>query len=40
MRAVYTDNRFQLLVGEPVPPGTVTPEGLQQTVSALRGDWR
>jgi 1-acyl-sn-glycerol-3-phosphate acyltransferase len=33
-------SRIALAVGEPVPPGDVTPEGLRQTVLALRGDWR
>jgi 1-acyl-sn-glycerol-3-phosphate acyltransferase len=33
-------SRIALAVGEPVLPGNVTPEGLQQTVSVLRGDWR
>ncbi len=33
-------SRIALAVGEPVPPENVTPEGLQQTVLALRGDWR
>ena len=33
-------SRIALAVGEPVLPGNVTPEGLQQTVLALRGDWR
>ncbi|WP_354675068.1 MFS transporter [Cupriavidus alkaliphilus] len=33
-------NRLELVVGEPVPPESATPEGLQQMVQALRGDWR
>ncbi|MCY1232351.1 hypothetical protein D9M72_448380 [compost metagenome] len=33
-------NRLELVVGEPVPPEAATPEGLQQMVQALRGDWR
>lgn len=33
-------SRIALAVGEPVLPGNVTPEGLRQTVLALRGDWR
>ncbi len=33
-------NRLELVVGEPVPPEQATPEGLQQMVHALRGDWQ
>lgn len=33
-------NRLELVVGEPVPPEQATPEGLQQMVHALRGEWR
>ncbi|KWR87242.1 MFS transporter [Cupriavidus sp. IDO] len=33
-------NRLELVVGEPVPPEQATPEGLQQMVCTLRGDWR
>jgi len=33
-------SRLELVVGEPVPPEAATPEGLQQMVQALRGDWR
>ncbi|WP_423197491.1 MULTISPECIES: MFS transporter [unclassified Cupriavidus] len=33
-------SRLELVVGAPVPPEHVTPEGLQQTVLALRGEWR
>ena len=32
--------RIGLVVGEPQAPAAVTPEGLQQAVLALRGDWR
>jgi 1-acyl-sn-glycerol-3-phosphate acyltransferase len=33
-------SRLALAVGVPVPPQQVTPEGLQQQVTALRGDWK
>ncbi len=33
-------SRLELVVGEPVPPERATPEGLQQMVTALRGEWR
>lgn len=33
-------NRLELVVGEPVPPEQATPEGLQQMVHALRGEWQ
>jgi len=33
-------SKLELVVGAPVPPEEVTPEGLQQTVAALRGEWR
>ncbi|MBY4729508.1 MFS transporter [Cupriavidus pauculus] len=33
-------SKLELVVGEPVPPETATPEGLQQMVLALRGDWK
>ena len=33
-------SRLELVVGEPVPPDQATPEGLQQMVTALRGEWR
>ena len=33
-------SKIGLAVGEPVPPERVTPEGLQQIVLTLRGDWR
>lgn len=33
-------SRLELVVGEPVPPELATPEGLQQMVTALRGEWR
>ena len=32
--------RIGLAVGQSVPPRNVTPEGLQEQVLALRGDWR
>lgn len=32
--------RIGLVVGAPLPAEAVTPEGLQHTVLALRGDWR
>ncbi len=32
--------RIALAVDQPVPPQLATPEGLQQTVLALRGDWK
>ena len=32
--------RISLVVGDAVPPQDVTPEGLQQIVLGLRGDWR
>ena len=37
-RGVFS--RIALLVGQAVPPGAVTPEGLQAAVLALRGDWK
>ncbi len=33
-------SKIGLAVGEPVPPEQATPEGLQQKVAALRGDWK
>lgn len=33
-------NRLELVVGEPIAPAEATPEGLQQVVQSLRGDWR
>jgi hypothetical protein len=33
-------SRLELVVGEPVPPESATPEGLQQMVTSLRGEWR
>jgi 1-acyl-sn-glycerol-3-phosphate acyltransferase len=33
-------SRIGLVVGTPVPPREATPEGLQERVLALRGDWR
>jgi 1-acyl-sn-glycerol-3-phosphate acyltransferase len=33
-------SRLALAVGTPVPPQLVTPEALQQQVTALRGDWK
>ncbi|ODV42246.1 glycerol acyltransferase [Cupriavidus sp. UYMMa02A] len=33
-------SRLELVVGEPVTPERATPEGLQQMVTALRGEWR
>jgi 1-acyl-sn-glycerol-3-phosphate acyltransferase len=33
-------SRLALAVGQPVAPDDVTPEGLQQQVLALRGDWK
>lgn len=33
-------SRIALAAGDPVPPERVTPEGLQQIVLTLRGDWR
>lgn len=33
-------SRIALAVGPVVPPAMATPEGLQETVLALRGDWR
>jgi hypothetical protein len=33
-------SRIGLVVGTPVPPREATPEGLQEQVLALRGDWR
>lgn len=33
-------SRLELVVGEPIAPGEATPEGLQQVVQSLRGDWR
>jgi 1-acyl-sn-glycerol-3-phosphate acyltransferase len=32
--------RVRLAVGEPVPAASVTPQGLQAAVLAMRGDWR
>ncbi|MFN7277849.1 MAG: MFS transporter [Betaproteobacteria bacterium] len=32
--------RIGLVVGAPMPAEAVTPEGLQRTILALRGDWR
>jgi len=31
---------FPVNVGAPIAPQALTPEGLQQTVGELRGDWR
>jgi 1-acyl-sn-glycerol-3-phosphate acyltransferase len=33
-------SKLELVVGEPVSPEAATPEGLQQMVLALRGDWK
>ena len=33
-------SKIALVADKPVPPLSVTPEGLQQTVLALRGDWK
>jgi 1-acyl-sn-glycerol-3-phosphate acyltransferase len=33
-------SRLALIVGSPLLPAQVTPEHLQEQVSALRGDWR
>lgn len=33
-------SRLELVVGEPIAPEAVTPEGLRQVVLDLRGDWR
>ncbi len=33
-------HRIGLVADKPVPPQLVTPEGLQKTVLALRGDWK
>jgi hypothetical protein len=33
-------SKIGLAVGEPVAPAAVTPEGLQQAVTQLRGDWK
>jgi 1-acyl-sn-glycerol-3-phosphate acyltransferase len=33
-------SRIGLVVGTPVSPREVTPEGLQERVLVLRGDWR
>lgn len=33
-------SKIALAVGAPVPPAAVTPEGLQQIVTQLRGDWQ
>lgn len=33
-------HKIGLVADRPVPPQQVTPEGLQQTVLALRGDWK
>ena len=33
-------SKIGLVAGPPVPPQQVTPEGLQEQVLALRGDWR
>lgn len=33
-------SRLELVVGEPIPPGEVTPELLQEKVKALRGQWK
>ncbi|KAI3591578.1 Lysophospholipid transporter LplT [Cupriavidus sp. U2] len=33
-------SKLELVVGEPVPPESATPETLQQMVLALRGDWK
>ena len=37
-RGVFS--RIGLVAGVPVPPQQVTPEGMQEQVLALRGDWR
>ncbi len=37
-RGVFS--RIGLIAGVPVPPQQVTPEGMQEQVLALRGDWR
>lgn len=33
-------SRLELVVGEPIAPEQATPEGLQQVVQGLRGEWR
>lgn len=33
-------SRLELAVGEPIAPENVSPEGLQEQVRALRGDWK
>ncbi|MRT29691.1 MFS transporter [Herbaspirillum sp. CAH-3] len=33
-------SRLELAVGEPIAPVAVSPEGLQEQVRALRGDWK
>ncbi|MCA7086131.1 MFS transporter [Cupriavidus sp. DB3] len=33
-------SRLELVVGEPIDPTQATPEGLQQVVQGLRGEWR
>jgi 1-acyl-sn-glycerol-3-phosphate acyltransferase len=33
-------NKLELCIGAPVPAQSVSPEGLQQAVLALRGEWR
>ena len=33
-------SRLELAVGEPIAPAAVSPEGLQEQVRALRGDWK
>jgi len=33
-------SRLELAVGEPIAPDAVSPEGLQEQVRALRGDWK
>ncbi|NUA25564.1 MFS transporter [Cupriavidus basilensis] len=33
-------NRLELVVGDPIAPELATPEGLQQVVQGLRGEWR
>jgi len=33
-------SRLELAVGEPIAPEAVSPEGLQEQVRALRGDWK
>jgi len=33
-------SKLELVVGEPVAPEAATPEGLQQMVLSLRGDWK